>query len=107
MAELHIKSLTCEKRQSSFGKDQTSIQIGGFTVSGPHTLGKDDDVSLNVRRTFTGAVSVDLFEEDGGSAGDHLGTITVPQGLAGRGDQTADFAAAPNARYKMVFDVHA
>ena len=106
MAELHITSLTCDKRQDSVGKDEASLQIGGFTVSGPHSMGKNDDVALNVRRNFTGAVSVTLFEEDSGSAGDNLGTVVIPQALAGQGNQTGRVTAAPNAEYHMIFHVH-
>lgn len=106
MAELHIKSLTCDKRQDSVGKDEASLQIGGFTVSGPHSMEKNETKPLNVRRNFNGAVSVTLIEEDSGSARDNLGTVVIPQGLAGQGDQTGQFASAPNAEYHMVFDVH-
>lgn len=106
MAELHITSLTCDKRQDSVGKDEASLEIGGFTVSGPHSMGKNDVQPLNVRRNFTGSVSVTLFEEDSGSARDNLGTAVIPDGLAGQGNQTHQFASAPNAEYHMGFHVH-
>ena len=106
MVELHITSLTCDKRQDSVLKDEASLQIGGFTVSGPHSMGKNDVVPLNVRRNFTGSVSVTLWEEDSGSAGDNLGTVVIPQGLSGQGNQTGRFTAAPNAEYHMAFHVH-
>ena len=106
MPELHITSLTCDKRQDSIGKDEASLQIGGFTVSGPHSMGKKDVVNLNVRRNFTGSVSVTLFEEDGAGSGDNLGTVVIPGGLAGQGNQTGAFTAAPNADYHMGFHVH-
>jgi hypothetical protein len=105
MAELHIKSLTCDKRQDSVGKDEASLQIGGFTVSGPHSMGRNDSVPLNVRRNFNAVVSVTLIEEDSGSAADNLGTVNISAALAGQGDQTGAFVAAPNAEYHMVFDV--
>lgn len=53
-----------------------------------------------------GSVSVTLFEEDGGSAPDNLGTIVVPQGLTGRGDQSDTFTDASHARYRLDFHVH-
>ena len=106
MAELHITSLTCDKLQDTGSKDESSLQIGGFTVSGPHTMGKHDVQPLNVRRNFTGSVSVTLFEEDSGSARDNLGTAVIPDGLAGQGNQTHQFASAPNAEYHMDFHVH-
>ena len=49
MAELHIKSLKCVKRHDPTGKDEASLRINGATISGPHSLGKGDQVTLNAR----------------------------------------------------------
>jgi hypothetical protein len=33
------------------GKDEVIVQMNGATVSGPHKLGKGDDVTLNTLRS--------------------------------------------------------
>ena len=106
MAELHIKSLTCVKKQTSGdARDRASLRIDGHTVSGPHILGQGKSVTLNFRRQFTNKLPVQLVEEDGNSADDDLGTVTVRDTLAGQGDKIGNFNAAPHAQYEMTYNV--
>lgn len=105
MAELHIKNLKCVKKHDPVGKDEASLRIDGVTVSGPHILGKGDDVTLNTRRDFTGSVRVTLIEEDSGKD-DDLGSVTISDTQAGVGDLTAFFNAKTHADYHMTYDVH-
>ncbi len=105
MAELHIKTLKCVKKHDPAGKDEAKLQINGSTISGPHSLGKGDDVTLNTFRTFTGSVQVTLMEEDAGKD-DNLGTVTITDTQAGIGNLTAFFNAKTHADYHMTYDVH-
>ena len=105
MAELHIKTLKCVKKQDALGDDEAKLQINGSTISGPHSLGKGETVTLNTFRTFTGSVKVTLMEEDSGSD-DNLGTVTITDTQAGIGTLTAFFNALPHADYHMTYDVH-
>jgi hypothetical protein len=105
MAELHIKSLKCVKRHDPTGKDEASLRINGATISGPHSLGKGDQVTLNAREPFTGSVRVTLIEEDAGKD-DDLGSVTITDTQAGIGNLTAFFNAKTHADYHMVYDVH-
>ena len=105
MAELHIKTLKCVKKHDPTGNDEAKLQLNGRTISGPHTLGKGDSVTLNVREDFAGSVQVTLIEADGGKD-DDLGTVTIRDSLAGDGNQTAFFNAKTHADYHMTYDVH-
>ncbi|MFI5592072.1 hypothetical protein ACIA5G_43985 [Amycolatopsis sp. NPDC051758] len=105
MPELHIKNLKCVKKQDTVGKDSAILRVNGATVSGPHLLGKGDDVTLNTLRTFTSSISVTLIEEDAG-ADDDLGTVTITDSQAGIGTLTAFFNARTHADYHMTYDVH-
>ena len=105
MAELHIKTLKCVKKHDPTGKDEAKLVINGSTISGPHTLGKGDSVTLNVREDFAGSMQVTLIEADGGKD-DDLGTVTIRDSLAGDGNQTAFFNAKTHADYHMTYDVH-
>jgi len=106
MAELHIKSLTCLNRQDTTTRDDAVLRINGTTISGPHDMSGNETVQLDVRRTFTGLVSVTLVELDNSTADDILGTVDVPDSLAGQGDQTGRFHDAPHADYHMGYHVH-
>lgn len=106
MAELHITTLTCVKKQDATGKDEATLQINGVTFSGPHPLGKGDSVTLNARHPFTTSVPVKLVEQDPGTD-DELGTVTVSDSLAGLGNQAGVFHALSGADYHMAYHVHA
>jgi hypothetical protein len=106
VAELHIKSLTCTNKQTTgTAKDRASLQVNGRKVSGPHLLGKDKSVTLNLRHQFTNKVAVTLVEEDGNSADDDLGSVIVRDTLAGKGDKIGHFDEAPHAEYEMTYNV--
>ncbi|WIX98709.1 hypothetical protein QRX60_32185 [Amycolatopsis mongoliensis] len=105
MAELHIKKLKCVKKDDVIGRDEASLQVDGVTISGPHTLGKGDAVTLTAKRTFTGSIKVTLVDEDGGKD-DVLGSVTITETQAGIGDLLAFFNALPGADYHMTYDVH-
>lgn len=105
MAELHIRTLKCVKLHDTVGPDEASLHINGSRISGPHSLGKGDSVTLNTFRTFSGSVSVTLIEEDSG-ADDNLGTVTIRESQAGDGVLTAFFNAKTHADYHMTYDVH-
>jgi hypothetical protein len=105
MAELHIRNLKCVKKHDPVGKDRAKLQINGSTIAGPYTMGKGDNVWVNVKEDFTGSVSVTLMEDDAGTD-DNLGTVTISDGLAGDGILTAYFNAKTHADYHMTYDVH-
>ena len=105
MAELHIKTLKCVKKHDPTGKDEAKLVINGSTISGPHTLGKGDSVTLNYRRSFTGSVVVALVEQDAGQD-DSLGSVTIKDTQAGSGDRTANFDFQQNADYTMTYRVN-
>jgi hypothetical protein len=106
VAELHIKSLTCNNKQTTgTAKDRASLRVNGRTVSGPHILGKGKSVTLGLRHPFTNKVAVTLVEEDGNSADDDLGSVIVRDTLAGKGDKVGRFDAAPHATYEMTYRV--
>jgi hypothetical protein len=110
MAQLHIKNLKCVKRQDPAGRDNTRIQqlVGGgpTVISGPHSLGRGDDVDLNEFVTFNGSITVQLVEEDNGPD-DTLGTVVINANLAGTGNHQETFDALANAEYELTYDVHA
>ena len=110
MAQLHITNLQCVRRQDPVGRDETRIQqlIGGgaAVISGPHSLGRGDDVPLNDFVTFNEAITVQLVEEDNGQD-DTLGTVVLNANLAGTGNHTTTFAALANAEYVLTYHVHA
>jgi hypothetical protein len=105
MAELHIKTLKCVKKQDAVGADEARLLMNGSTISGPHSLGKGDSVTLNTIRSFSGSVKVTLMEDDPGTD-DNLGTVTITDTQAGIGTLTAFFNALPGADYHMTYDVH-
>ena len=105
MAELHIRTLKCVKKHDPTGSDEAELHINGSRISGPHSLGKGDSVTLNTFRDFTGSVSVTLIEVDGGQD-DNLGTVTIRDSQAGDGILTAFFNAKTHADYHMTYDVH-
>ena len=105
MAELHIKTLKCVKKQATLGLDEAKLTINGSTISGPHSLGKGDSVTLNTFKTFSGSVKVTLMEEDPGTD-DNLGSVTITDSQAGIGTLTAFFNALPGVDYHMTYDVH-
>jgi hypothetical protein len=105
MAQLHIKTLKCVKKDDVIGKDEASLQVGGVTISGPHTLGKGDDVTLNTLRAFTGSIKVTLIEVDSGKD-DDLGSVTITDTQAGIGNLTGFFNTKTSADYHMTYDVH-
>jgi hypothetical protein len=106
MAELHIKTLKCVKKDDVIGKDEVRLRANGVTISGPHKLGKGDTVALNARPPFSGSIKVTLVDEDGGKD-DVLGSVTVTETQAGLDTLTAFFNALPGADYHMTYDVHA
>ncbi len=109
MAQLHIKRLTCVRRQDPVGRDETRIQqlVGGgpIVISGPHSLGRGDFVPLNEFVPFNGAITVQLVEADNGQE-DTLGTAVINANLAGTGNHTDTFSALANAAYELTYDVH-
>ena len=105
MTQLHIKTLKCVKKDDVIGKDDVVVQMNGVKVSGPHKLGKGDDVTLNTLRSFTSSVKVTLIDEDGGKD-DNLGSVTITDTQAGIGTLTAFFNALKGADYHLTYDVH-
>ena len=80
MTEVHIKTLTCVKKQDTVGKDSVVLKIGGRTIGGPYLMAKGDSLSPNVTEPFTSSVQVTLMEEDAGTD-DNLGTVTIDDTL--------------------------
>jgi hypothetical protein len=107
MAEVHIRNLKCVQRHDPVGKDRAYLQINGRTIAGPYSMGKEDNVWVNVTEPFTGEeVEVTLMEADAGPD-DNLGTVKIRDSLAGDGILTAYFNAKTHADYHMTYDVHA
>ncbi|MGH3776989.1 MAG: hypothetical protein ACRDRR_14890 [Pseudonocardiaceae bacterium] len=86
MATFRITNLRCIKKRDPIGKDEIDIYLaidGGsqFFLSGPHFIDKsrnDDEVTLDVTRTFDERIVVRLMERDGERGGNNdrdLGTV--------------------------------
>jgi hypothetical protein len=104
--ELHIKSLTCVKKQDTVGKDKAVLKIGGRTIGGPYLMAKGDSLTLNITEPFTTSVQVTLMEEDAGSDDDDLGTVTVYDTLPEHDNQDGVFHRLSGADYHMVYHIH-
>ena len=63
VAEIHLVSLKCMKKQSTLGKDRIRTLLNGILHS-EHLMGKGDDVKINDRQKFTGAIEIKLEEDD-------------------------------------------
>ena len=105
MTELHIKTLTCVKKQDTVGKDNAVLKIGGRTIGGPYLLAKGDSLSVNITEPFTGSVQVTLMEEDAGTD-DNLGTVTIYDTLPNLDNQDSVFHRLSGADYHMVYHLH-
>jgi hypothetical protein len=96
MAELHILELTCLEKEdpkpSPRNPDEASLKINGTRVSGPHSMIDGKVLPLNVLHGFTGTVAVTLIEEDDApNPDDLLGTVVIPDTLAGLADEIGVF----------------
>lgn len=82
MAQLHITELKCIRQQDISGKDEPVIFVGGIRVwNGKIDRGQTIDAGLDVRRSFTGSVLVELKENNGGDLDTKnklLGSWTIP-----------------------------
>ena len=105
MTEVHIKTLTCVKKQDTAGKDSVALKIGGRTIGGPYLMAKGDSLSPNVTEPFTGSVQVTLMEEDAGTD-DNLGTVTIYDTLPNLDNQDGVFHRLSGADYHMVYHIH-
>jgi len=57
MAELHIKTLKCVKKQDALGDDEAKLQVNGSTISGPHSLGKGETVTITDTQAGIGTLT--------------------------------------------------
>jgi hypothetical protein len=105
VTELHIKTLTCVKKQDTVGKDKAVLKIGGRTIGGPYLMAKGDSLSVNITEPFTGSVQVTLMEEDAGTD-DNLGTVTIYDTLPNLDNQDGVFHRLSGADYHMVYHLH-
>jgi hypothetical protein len=108
MSTLRIVTLECVKKQDlGLGKDEVVIKVDGLALAGPFTMGRNDKVTVNATRSFSGFAKVNLTELDGGLnfKDDDLGTVTVKDNVAGLGDQTSEFHALAGADYHMTYRV--
>ncbi|MEU8249709.1 hypothetical protein [Nonomuraea sp. NPDC048916] len=105
--EIELISLTCNKKQTTVGKDRPYLNIDGTREFGPVEMGKGDTESL-VGRThqFSGTSAVmELFEEDSG-VDDFLGSVIVNDTESGAGVQIDEFDHLNGAKYTIVYEVN-
>ena len=104
MAQLHIVKLKCVKKDDpGVDKDEAILKVSGTTLSGPHKLGRGDEIALNAKHSFTGSVQLSLTEEDRGKD-DALGTFTI-RDTDGKNNRTADFDALAHAYYEATYHI--
>jgi hypothetical protein len=79
MATIDITKVECVKTRDGVGKDEVDIYLafdGGAQefISGPHFLDKsrnDDEVTLDIHRSFSTEVAVQLRERNGDRGGNN------------------------------------
>jgi hypothetical protein len=106
MAYLTLNTLICVKKQELLSKDKVHLDVGSKTVSGPHSMGKNDVVQLHTDGgEFSGSVAITLWEEDGLGKNDNLGTVTAHDTQADLGLQTGNFHKLSGADYHLKYTV--
>ena len=107
MATLKITELECVKKQETVGKDKIRIEVDGTTLSGPHTMKKNQVLRLSEERDFTGKVPISLYEEDKNSRDDYLGSVYINESHAGLGTLTGNFHHLRGTDYHLKYSVYA
>jgi|1185.fasta_scaffold122972_1 hypothetical protein len=106
-AQISLMTLSCVKKQDTFGKDEVIVELGGDFHSGPHKIGKNgDDVGVGGGFTdFEDKITITLKEKDDGDD-DVLGSWTA-YATETDGIRRAHFHALSGADYHLTYDVDA
>lgn len=90
-----------------WGADEPYIKLNGSTVWGPGSINNGQTVNLNVSRTFSGSVNINLFDDDWPDADDQIAnTNTVFEGAAGQGQLSMPFLTENGPRYELFYHVY-
>jgi len=106
VAEVHIYEINCVKKQQALSKDRINVLLDGQRISGPHSMGKGDEVKLNTEHPFTGTAVITVEEEDNNGKGELLGTKVVRDTDGNDSWRVAVFDARPNTYYTLTYHVH-
>lgn len=90
-----------------WGADEAYIKLNGSTVWGPRSINNGQKIDVNVSRTFSGSVNINLFDEDWPDADDQIAnTNTVYEGAAGQGQLSMPFLTENGPRYELFYHVY-
>lgn len=90
-----------------WGADEPYLTVDGSTVWGPGSINNGQTADVNVTRTFSGSITINLYEDDWPDADDYISSIIVYEGAAGLGEQSLSFINAGNgSHYTLYFHVY-
>ena len=69
VAQLHLLDLKCRAENDSFGSDEPYINVDGQRVWSRNNVDRGDIELVNLRFDFDEAITVELWEDDGGLTG--------------------------------------
>jgi hypothetical protein len=108
MATLTVEEIECVRKQDALlGPDEVRIDFDGSRLAGPLSMRRNDVITVNASRSFTGSADIVLVEEDPGDNDDVLGRRTVSDAEAGLGQREATFHELPGADYHIRYFVEA
>ena len=102
MSTITLLSMKCVELQDSISEDEIEVRLNGSKVVGPIGVHKNETVTLNASRNFTGTVTVQLVELDSNSAEDDLGLHVVGAAID---SGTLLFDKANKATYTLSYRV--
>jgi len=117
----HPIALVCNETEDLTGADDAYLRVNGVRIWGPVRMNDGDAKVLTDAPPveFSGFAVVSLFDKDSGYAvedydlafenwnldeDDRLGTVTIPEGMAGFGEQSCEFDL-DGANYRLVYKV--
>jgi hypothetical protein len=103
MASLKITSVKCIRKQDVVNKDEPVLYIGGLQVW-EGKMGKGDTRTLNLTRSFSDNVLVELKEQDNNKKEKSLGRWTVSDTPTPAGNPPLT-ATSSGYHYEVHFDV--
>lgn len=90
-----------------WGADEAYIKLNGSKVWGPRSINNGQKIDVNISRTFSGSVNINLFDEDWPDADDQIAnTNTVYEGAAGQGQLSMPFLTENGPRYELFYHVY-
>jgi len=106
MPKLKLKSLYCQTTEDSSGPDEAYLLVNGQQVWGDQSINDREGRPINKEVDFSTSAEIKLYDRDTGvfDKDDHLGTVTVSQALAGKGEQQGKFTL-DGANYTLYYEV--